>query len=279
VACLLTAFFVFYSLGVIFVLGVFYLAPRPPGFGWPHKARRLRSFFFECLAAWPTQLLLAPMALFWPPWWHKGQGRPILLLHGYGQTRGDFWLLAWRLRRRLGRPLFAVDYSFFALPEDCAGPVQRSIDRICSQTGQDSIDMICHSYGGIVARHVIERKGCRKVRRLFFVATPHNGTWWANLGPGPSSPAMQPASQYLVELGPPHPPEETTYLAAWSLADAVVSPPDSASILGAGPQKVVDDLGHLSLLFSPRITDWIIQGLCEQKYDGEDCQGQDMHLS
>ncbi len=258
---LIGLFFLVYTLGVIFVLGLFYLAPRPAACGWPYRTRRLGAYLLEVAAAWPTQLLLLPMAVLWPFWWKRGRGRPIVLVHGYGQNRADFWLLAHRLHKVLHRPVFAVNYSFFAPPDQAAKRVARAVERICAQSGSSRVDMVCHSYGGIVARTLIEKQGCHRVARVVTVATPHRGTWWAILAPGRSSRAMTPYSPLLMEMGPPRPPTATIYHGVWSLADAVVSPPDSASLLGAGPQVVFDDLGHLSLLFSKRvanrIADWL----------------------
>jgi hypothetical protein len=43
------------------------------------------------------------------------------------------------------------------------------------------------------------------------------------------------------------------YVSVWSRADAVVQPPESASIAPAGADEIFDDLGHLSLILSPRV--------------------------
>ncbi len=253
-----------YLFGVVFVLGVFYLAPRPGG--WPAQARRVRSFCWELLAALPTQLLLLPMALFWPWWWRLGRGRPILLLHGYAQTRGDFWLLAPRLRRALGRPVYGISYWFLADPERCSRHLGRAIGKVLRGTGASSLDIVAHSYGGIVARHLLEGDPSMRhqVRRLVTVASPHRGTWWARLGPGRSARFMTPGSPFLAALPNPRPPDGVSYAAIWSRADAVVTPPDSASLLGAGRERVENGLGHLSLLCSPRmarlIAAWLAEG-------------------
>ncbi len=250
-----------YLLGVVLVLGIFYLAPRPGG--WPVQARRLRSFGWELLAALPTQLLLLPMAIFWPWWWRRGTGRPILLLHGYAQTRGDFWLLAPRLRRALGRPVHGMNYWFLAEPSRCADRLHRVVEAILADSGAPSLDIVAHSYGGIVARSLLERSPAirRKIRLLVTVATPHRGTWWARLGPGRSARFMTPGSAFLQELPNPRPPKGVTYAAVWSRADAVVTPPDSASLLGAGKEEVENGLGHLSLLCSRRVAHLVARWL------------------
>ena len=241
------------------VLAVFYLVPRPGG--WPHRADRLRSFLVEFVSALPTELLLLPMGLFWPSRWRRGHGRPVLLLHGYAQTRGDFWLLAPRLRRLLGRPVFAINYWFLWPPDRCASYLSRRIDGILAATGARSVDIVAHSYGGIVARRLIEGDPSSPVLHLVTIATPHKGTWWARFGLGASARHMTPGSPFLQTLPMPSPPNGVRYAAVWSRADAVVSPQDSASLGGAGQEHVVDGLGHLSLLCSTEVARMVAEWL------------------
>jgi hypothetical protein len=47
----------------------------------------------------------------------------------------------------------------------------------------------------------------------------------------------------------------------WSRADCIIEPPESASIEPAGADVVFDDLGHLSLLMSPRVLDIVAERL------------------
>jgi len=47
----------------------------------------------------------------------------------------------------------------------------------------------------------------------------------------------------------------------WSRADAIIEPPESSSIAPVGEDRIFDDLGHLSLLLSPRVLDCVADRL------------------
>ena len=62
-------------------------------------------------------------------------------------------------------------------------------------------------------------------------------------------------------MGPVIAREGLQYTSIWSRADAIIEPPESASIAPAGEDRVFDDLGHLSLLLSSRVIDTVAERL------------------
>ncbi|MCD6498516.1 MAG: alpha/beta fold hydrolase [Deltaproteobacteria bacterium] len=249
-----------YGAAIAAFLTIFYLMPIA-GRRWSPRAKRLRAFLWEWSAAVATQWLLLIPLLWWPWWYKKGRGRPIILVHGYGQTSIDFMALAFRLRHELHRPVWAFDYWFFSAPDRCAARLARFVERVRRQNEAAEVDLVCHSYGGIVSRYLVERIDASPVRNLVMVATPHRGTWWAKLGPGRSSHAMSPNNVFVAEFWPPSPPESVSYYGVRSEADAVVAPPNNAGLENAGTELVMTDRGHLGLLFSKRVASQIAKWL------------------
>jgi hypothetical protein len=55
-----------------------------------------------------------------------------------------------------------------------------------------------------------------------------------------------------------------SYTSIWSRADAIIVPPESSAISPAGEDCVFDDLGHLTLVVSPRVIDVVAARLCPE---------------
>ncbi len=146
-----------------------------------------------------------------------GHGNPpVLLLHGYLGTRGAMYLL----ERRLLRDGFEV-FSF-PLGVVNTGDVRRSaakvrdrVQAILSTPGVDTLDVVAHSMGGLIALYYIQELGGREVvRRMVSLGTPYKGTWTAFLGLAslgllaPSSLQLIPGSRFIQRLvDKPLPPE------------------------------------------------------------------------
>jgi hypothetical protein len=68
-------------------------------------------------------------------------------------------------------------------------------------------------------------------------------------------------SDLWSEIGPVGARDGIQVTSIWSRADAIIEPPESASIAPTGQDCVFDDLGHLSLLMSPRVLDTVAERL------------------
>ncbi|MEO6952536.1 MAG: hypothetical protein ABI321_12030 [Polyangia bacterium] len=222
----------------------------------------------------------------WPLWFliggayqaiEEGEGKahgrrnPVILLHGFAMNRTQ-WLYMARKLRALGHgPIYGLNYFSLTRIDHAGKRLGRFIDHVrareassrgmASPSGRDedegSVDIVAHSMGGLVARFYIERMGgAAKVQRLITVGTPHQGTRLGRFGLGlPGARDLVGGSPLLTDLGPVRP--GAAYTSIWSRADAVIQPPESSSIAPAGTDEVFDDLGHLSLILSPRVVDVI----------------------
>ncbi|MDP0492436.1 MAG: alpha/beta fold hydrolase [Verrucomicrobiota bacterium JB023] len=110
----------------------------------------------------------------------------------------------------------------------------------------EPLQLIGHSMGGLVAlEYVKHHGGAARTRALYTLATPHQGTSWALLHPGPGAAQMRPNARYLTELHASPPPcPVTTYR---SSHDFIILP-NSSSILPFATNKLIESPDHNSLL-------------------------------
>jgi triacylglycerol esterase/lipase EstA (alpha/beta hydrolase family) len=220
-------------------------------------------------------LLLLP---FWPLWLivgasyeavHEGAGEPsgrrhpVILLHGFAMNRTNWIWLGRRLAKRGIGPLYGTSYFSLQSVRRSALKLQRFIARVRAREGCERVDIVAHSLGGVVARYYIERlDGAAHIGRVVTIGSPHRGTAVARLGVLiPSARESRAESSLLTDLGPLAARDGIQYTSVWSRADAIIEPPESASIAPVGEDRIFDDLGHLSLLLSPRVLDTVAQRL------------------
>jgi triacylglycerol esterase/lipase EstA (alpha/beta hydrolase family) len=227
-----------------------------------------RAMVNELLAC----LLLLPL---WPFWMVlgasyaaavEGEGQatgrrhPVILLHGLAMNRTNWIWLGRRLASRGIGPLYATSYFSPQAVRRSAQHLKRFVERVLAREDAEQVDIVAHSLGGVVARYYIERLGGKKrVGRLVTIASPHRGTVLGRIGLVPSAKEIMHGSPFLDDLGTPSP--GVAYTSIWSRADAMVQPPESASIAPAGEDRVFDNLGHLSLLMSTRVLDAVAERL------------------
>jgi triacylglycerol esterase/lipase EstA (alpha/beta hydrolase family) len=232
------------------------------------RARVLRAARVELAV---TQLMMR----LWPLWWllgasyrasFEGEGEaeggrhPVILLHGFGMNRTNWLWLGSRLSARGIGPLYGASYFSPQSVRRSAQHLRDFVEKVVTLEDAEKVDIVAHSLGGVVARYYIERLGgARRVARLITIASPHRGTVLGRLGLVPSARELVAGSPLLDDLGTPR--AGVAYTSIWSRADNVVVPADSASIAPAGEDRVFDDLGHLSLLLSPRVLDAVAERL------------------
>ena len=179
-----------------------------------------------------------------------GRRLPVLLVHGYGCSRGAWW---W-LRRRLeaaGWTVATISLEpVYASIDDYVEPLARRIDAVLAQTGSDRLLLVGHSMGGLVARRYLQRCGSVRVARLVTLGTPHQGSQLAHLGAGENARQMRPHSDWLRALANPAPLLDTVVI--YSPHDNFVMPQANLELPGA-TARAIDGLGHLAMLFSPRV--------------------------
>ncbi|MDX2601281.1 alpha/beta fold hydrolase [Streptomyces caniscabiei] len=192
---------------------------------------------------------------------------PVVLLHGFIDNRSVFVLLRRSLAQHGGRHLESLNYS----PLTCdiraaADLLGRHIEDICERTGQERVDVVGHSLGGLIARYYVQRLGGdHRVRTLVTLGTPHGGTRAVPLADAhPIVRQMRPDSEVMEELREPAPDCRTHFVAFWSDFDHVMTPPESACVdhpdLMAQNIRVTG-IGHLALPVHPAVATGIREAL------------------
>lgn len=131
---------------ITWVFGMALASPAPRlGF-----ARTARLMFDEYLAFLLTFVLVIPFERLWMPADRLAKGKqPILLVHGYGCSRGVWWLL----RRRLEAAGHTVASVSLAPPHVSLGRLEpilsQRIEAVCAATGSPQVTLIGHSMGGL----------------------------------------------------------------------------------------------------------------------------------
>jgi triacylglycerol esterase/lipase EstA (alpha/beta hydrolase family) len=240
-----------------------------------HRTTSIANLVRAALVEWIVCVLLLP---FWPLWLligasyeavHEGEGEPrgprnpVILLHGFAMNRTNWVWLGRRLARRGIGPLYATSYFSPQSVRRSAEKLARFVDYVREREKCERVDVVSHSLGGVVARYYIERlDGAGRIGRLVTIGAPHKGTAIARLGPLiPSAIESRVDSTFYADLGPLVAREGLAYTSVWSRSDAIVEPPESASVAPVGEDVVFDNLGHLSLLLSPRVLAAVAQRL------------------
>ncbi|HRL76689.1 MAG TPA: alpha/beta fold hydrolase [Candidatus Accumulibacter phosphatis] len=250
--------------GVLGLRALLVAASYACAFAWHSPAPRLsaaqtiRMVLAEYAAFVVCFVLIFPVERWWMgtdrlPGANRGAaGRrpPVLLVHGYGCSRGAWW---W-LRRRLeaaGWTVATISLEpVYASIDDYVEPLARRIDAVLAQTGADRLLLVGHSMGGLVARRYLQRCGSARVARLVTLGTPHQGSQLAHIGAGENARQMRPRSDWLPALANPAPLLDTVVI--YSPHDNFVMPQANLE-LPAATARAIDGLGHLAMLFSPRV--------------------------
>lgn len=196
-----------------------------------------------------------------PPRRRRRGLQPVVFLHGYGMCRGNFLGLARHLERAGLGPCFGFDYWSLGQITGAAGRLAGFVEGVCRELACDTVDLVGHSLGGLVARHYVSLgPGASRVRHLITLGTPHQGTALARLGIGSGAIDLRPGSPALAALAAAPVPPGISALAIYSHSDVLV--PDIAAARWPGARELVfDDLGHVSLLFSRRVARAVVAQL------------------
>jgi triacylglycerol lipase len=167
---------------------------------------------------------------------------PILLVPGYGGGTRVLEPLAERLRAT-GR-----DVTVVALPGDGTGDLRESAaaldaaaDVALDRTGDETVDVVGYSAGGLVARLWAADGGADVARRVVTLGSPHHGTTIADFAAGfarsrcPAGCAQLMTSSELLAALNAHDetPDGAEWVSVWTTQDTVVTPPESARLEGA----------------------------------------------
>jgi len=175
--------------------------------------------------------------------------RPVLLVHGVLVNDGVFASFRRYLRRQGVDPVYTINYGPpLAGIEHFAEQLDAKIEVVCAATGAQSVVLIGHSMGGLVARAYLRRFGGRRVDRLITLGTPHHGSVLAYLFPGRSLAQLRPGNTWLADLNRDEnlpPPAPITSI--WSWHDSMVAPQASA-VLAQAENVSLLGVAHNALL-------------------------------
>jgi len=188
---------------------------------------------------------------------------PVLLLHGYGANRSNWWILNRHLRTAGFHRIHAMNYNPLAvdLPHLAAQCCER-IDELKDHFGVDRIHVVGHSLGGIIARYAVQVLGATGVDTLVTVASPHGGVRLARFAsalsdasPFATSAQLRPDAPEMVLLRSSARPMTTRFVSYYSNLDMVVTARRAMIIEPelAATNLLIKDHGHLSILLSRQL--------------------------
>ncbi len=129
-----------------------------------------------------------------------GYRTPVVLVHGLGGSRGAWWPMRLYLHAHGRRRLYAFGYEGGSI-EEHAGALAGFVSRVLAVTGEERVDIVAHSLGGIIARFAIQRMGLAPhVRTLVTLATPHQGTYAAHYANTDLTRPLRPQSDVIRDL-------------------------------------------------------------------------------
>ncbi len=224
-------------------------APAPDEL--PRSSRPVWQLVAQEVAAYTAAGLLMPLGLTQDrrrtP--RAREQRTVVLVHGYLANRSSLAPLALYLRLHGWRQVLQFNYDS-RLGVDSAARALREFLRRRVRGGR--IDLVCHSMGGLVARaYIQDLGGQRRVDNCVTICTPHQGTYSAYWLPSragrqmhPDSPLMRRLAEGAGRAG------GVRFLSIAAQADQLVLP---RIFSGHGEQLIVPHVGHLGVLFSPRV--------------------------
>jgi pimeloyl-ACP methyl ester carboxylesterase len=253
------------AMGVLVYVGVSFLMMRA------HTERRaaviaLRAALREL--AWAALIQpLIPLFYFIGRRLARGQGTPVVVVHGYSQNRVNFLRIARALGRAGVGPVYGINYPWFATIAGNARRLARFVARVRRETGAARVDLVAHSLGGLVAMEYAHDHAS-EVRRIVTIAAPHAGVRWRGPIVGLCAPDLRRGAPFLVEragraVGAP-------CLSIYSTHDNIVHPPATSALAHRGARDLpVEHVGHLSILFAPEVADQIARflGAAETEVD------------
>ena len=226
--------------------------------------RKLMIIIGEYFAYLLTFVLVIPFERLWMPADRlREERRVILLVHGYGCSRGVWWLL----RRRLEAAGCTVASISLAPPFISMGKMvpqlRERIDAVCAATGARKLTLVGHSMGGLICRSYLARHGNDKVAALITLATPHAGSELVRFGIGQNAREMEPGSLWLRDMAAESPTIPT--IAFRNACDNYVMPQDNQKLPGAYNVDL-PPIGHIAMLYDRRVANLVVDACSDQGF-------------
>lgn len=190
-----------------------------------------------------------------------GDRDPVLLLPGFVCNAGVWYAFARALRGR-GHAAFPVTLEPVYGPIDgYADAVAQRVEALSAASGGRRVALVGHSMGGLIGRAYLRKYGGARVSRLVTLGSPHHGTALAPYGHGRNAREMRRMSAWLGGL---QAFEEGGYpvpvTSVFTYHDNIVAPQRSSELAGAA-NVPLGGMGHMMLLFSPRVVEIVVREL------------------
>jgi triacylglycerol lipase len=161
---------------------------------------------------------------------------PVVLVPGWFDTGRDLAALRIRL---LGAGLQGSHVRTMTFRDpvgsnvDHAEEIDSLVSEVMTETGADHVDIVAHSMGGLATRWYLNTHPDAPVRRVAFLATPHQGTLSAHVAWGDGRDEMLPESLFLEALNAQPPlPDGVEAITVRTPIDTHVLPGESATLRG-----------------------------------------------
>ena len=213
---------------------------------------------------------------------------PVLLVPGYGGGTGLLLTLADRLEQA-GRDATVVPLPGNGTGDlgEAAAALDEAARAALARTGEESVDVVGYSAGGVIARLWVADGGAEVARRVVTLGSPHHGTGLADLA-GQVAPASCPEGCRQLATDSPllarlnavdETPGDVGWVSVWTTLDRTVTPPESARLDGAlnlTVQSVCADsrVGHGQLPGDPLVQSIVLEQLTAGEpvaLDAADC--------
>ncbi len=183
---------------------------------------------------------------------------PIIFVHGLGGNRGNFLLMSWYLRMLGRKRSYKIHFGPGQSIEEMTAGLSRFIRDVLKATGEKRVDIVAHSFGGIVVRLAIGKyRLARRVGTLVTLGTPHHGTYSARYANTDITKAIRPDSALIKGLEKQSWPGGVRGVTFWSRNDLMILPSESAVVDGTTKIEVTP-FTHYSYLIDPK--SWIAVG-------------------
>ncbi|MCO4795455.1 MAG: alpha/beta fold hydrolase [Bacteriovoracaceae bacterium] len=179
----------------------------------------------------------------------KKDQRTIVLLHGFGANRSNFFPMAAYLKVCGFKKVLFYNYPSTKGVEKAAIELKEYLQ---THVKGGDIDFVCHSMGGIVARAYLQLLGgSRRVNTCITLGTPHKGTYNAYWLPTQVGTELRPDSELLRKL---HETEVNSssvdFYSITGNSDNIILPRESTE---HGENINIPGVGHSGLLVSIRV--------------------------
>jgi triacylglycerol lipase len=167
---------------------------------------------------------------------------PVVLVPGWSDDEAALLELRGRFTRAGWQEASVLALSFedpVGSNRDHAREIAQAVVALKARTGAERIDVVAHSMGGLATRYFLGNGGDQHVRRVVFLATPHQGTLSAHFAWGAGAREMQPRSPFLLSLLRGQPvPSGVRAITIRTPLDLHVVPPESATLPGVPDLRV-----------------------------------------